>query len=120
MIRTDVCARAIPWTQLILSGYKRGGGLNLQLRYLLSAAAAGLILVALGGAAVWHWGLIIAAIVLFCWFVHLNRKLLLVFHHSRGPLFALATIPLLLLYYLYSIVGFGVGMIMHIIGRRPF
>ncbi len=119
IIRTDMCSRAIPWTRLILSGYYRGGGLNLQLRYCLSAAAVGLALAALGGAVFWHPGMIAAAIVFICWFVHLNRNLLLTFHRCRGPLFALFTVPMLLLYYFYSSVAFGVGVIMHFIGRKP-
>jgi len=117
-IRTDICSRAIPWTMLVLSGYRRGGGLNLQLRYCLSAAAVGLALAGLGGAVVWHWGLIAAAVVSICWFIYLNRGILRTFRRCRGPLFALFTVQMLLLYYIYSSVAFGVGVIMHVAGRR--
>jgi cellulose synthase/poly-beta-1,6-N-acetylglucosamine synthase-like glycosyltransferase len=119
IIRTDMCSRAIPWTRLILSGHQRGGGLNLQLRYRLSAAAVGLTLAALGGAVLWHPGLIAVALLFICWFLYLNRGLLLTFHRCRGPFFSLLTVPMLLLYYLYSSVAFGAGVVLHLIGRKP-
>jgi len=118
IIRTDIRDRAIPWSMLILSGYRRGGGLNLQLRYRLSAAVAGLALLAVAGSLVWHSGLMVAVIVLFVWFVYLNRGILRIFHRCRGTVFTLSAIPMLLLYYFYSSAAFGVGVLMHIAGRR--
>ena len=118
IIRTDVRDRAIPWTMLILSGYRRGGGLNLQLRYRLSAAAAFLVLALLVGAAAWHAGLLAAAALFSCWFLYLNRDLFRLFRRCRGPLFAQLTVPMLMCYYVYSSVAFGVGLLLHASGRR--
>ncbi len=118
IIRTDVRDRAIPWTLLILSGYHRGGGLNLRSRYRLSAAAVALGLISLVGAASWHVGLLAVAALLNCWFLYLNRDLLRLFRRCRGLLFAQLAVPMLLFYYVYSSVAFGVGLLLYCSGRR--
>lgn len=54
MVRTDVRDRGIPWTRLILREKHLPADLNLGITQRLSALAAGVLIVMLGGMAVWQ------------------------------------------------------------------
>jgi glycosyltransferase involved in cell wall biosynthesis len=105
--RTDICQRAVPWTQLIRRSRSLPNDLNLGLSSRLSALAAWLLLFCLLGSlwSVWaQVGLIVTLIAL----VALNADLFRFFFRRGGPLFALGAAALHTLYYLYSSLTFVV------------
>lgn len=104
MLRTDIVGRGIPWTELILRDGRAPGDLNLGRWQRASVAAAGLMVAA---AALGSWG---AAAALAAGIVWWNRKLLVFFAERRGWWFALRTVPLFVLYLLYSGLAFGLGV----------
>jgi len=118
MMRTDIRDRAIPWTLLMLEGRCRRTDLNLQHRHRLSAVAvmAGLLSLAAGLALHPLFLLIIAGAGLL--FHQVNRDLLRFFRRTGGLLFALGSLPLLILFYLYSSLAFGTGLLLHLLGKR--
>jgi len=106
LLRTDIFCRAVPWTRLILKSRNLPNDLNLKGG---QRASAGLVVLALIflplGAIHLYWlGLSAAALL---GVVFLNRDLYAFFFRKRGLLFALACIPLHLLYYLYSVLSYA-------------
>jgi glycosyltransferase involved in cell wall biosynthesis len=118
LVRTDVLARAAPWTRLLLER-RRGGRareLNLDLRTrasvgLTALALPLLCLVALDP----RWGAAAALALLAV--VALNLPLY-VFFARQGPALAAAAVPLHLLHCGYSAVGAVLGGIEHWVGYR--
>ena len=126
MVKVDVTRRAIPWTRLLIERPGSGGDLNLEsgqklcvaLVFLgLGALAAGLALPAARSAGLWWWGPLVCALPIL-W---INRGFYALCLRHRGPLFALASVLLHLLYYLYSGVAFLTAHIAHRLGlgRAP-
>jgi len=101
VIRTDITARALPWSRLILESRNAPDDLNLRWGQRLSGALVMLacLLLLLGLFRVELLALSAAALLPV---VVLNRRLYLFFFRRRGLLFAAACLPLHLLYYLYS------------------
>jgi len=118
MIRTDVFQRAIPWTLLILGSRHRRWDLNLQFRHRLSAMTVFGFLPLLIAGLVVHPLILVAAAACLLLFHLLNRDLFRFFVNTEGVCFALATLPLLLLFYVYSTLAFGAGLALHLTGRR--
>lgn len=104
-LRTDVFYRALPWSRLILQRRLRLDHLNLKPSHRASVALAGVSVAALALSPLVPWLLALAgaAAVLL---VGVNRKLLAFFVRSRGVAFAAGSVPLLLLHYLASGVGY--------------
>ncbi|HWO41821.1 MAG TPA: glycosyltransferase family 2 protein [Candidatus Eisenbacteria bacterium] len=105
MLRTDVVGRALPWSRLILETKSLPDDLNLRwhqrLGFLLTVtAAAGIVLSFL-----WP-GSALLTLAALAGVLLLNRKLYLFFARQNGFLFAIACVPLHLLYYLYSGVSY--------------
>jgi glycosyltransferase involved in cell wall biosynthesis len=110
IVKTDVRDRALPWTALILRNRRLPNDLNLQTASRASAVSvyALLALVALG------WcrpvarpaALLPLAVLLTC-----NRRLYAFFVRERGPWFLLRVLPMHWLYYAYSGLAFGLGML---------
>lgn len=118
MMRTDIFQRAIPWTLLILGSRHRRWNLNLQLRHRLSATAIfGFPLLLAAGLAV-HPLLLVAAAACPVLYHLLNRDLFRFFVDTGGVGFALATMPLLLLFYVYSTLAFLAGALLYLLGKR--
>jgi len=119
MVRTDIFNRAIPWTLLILGRRRRHWGLNLRFRHRMSAAlvfsAGGLLLLA---AILGQLALLLPAAAVMVVFHLLNRDLFHFFVRTEGHGFALASLPLLMLFYSYSTLAFGAGAVMHLLGKR--
>jgi glycosyltransferase involved in cell wall biosynthesis len=118
LIRTDVFDRGIPWTELMLSQQQLSGDLNLGAGGRASGVLAWLMVLALAGsvaeeALLWVAGL---SAVLLLW---LNRDFYNFLRGRRGFLFALRAVPLHWLYYLYSVVAFGLGFLRHLMKGRP-
>jgi len=115
MVHTDLARRAIPWTRLLL---ERGAGpadLNLKpgQRSSVALTALALLCVALTPLRIELAGiafLAVASILL------INRELFLFFARARGWRFAAACVPLHLLHYVCS----GVGYLYAALERRVF
>jgi glycosyltransferase involved in cell wall biosynthesis len=101
LLRTDITCRALPWSRLILETRNMPDDLNLRwvqrASFLLTALACVFLILS----TVRPQWLVMTAVAL-CGVVVLNRKLYGFFLRQRGLLFAVACIPLHLLYYLYS------------------
>lgn len=118
LLRTDILDRAIPWTLLVLAGEYRAGDLNLQRRYRLSAGLLFLGATCLAAALLAQPLLLLPALLAALLFWLLNRDLFRFFREARGALFACKTLPLVVLYYLYSSAGFAAGALLYLAGRR--
>lgn len=166
MIRTDVLARGVPWSRLILRDGQIENDLNLRLSQRVCVLLTALICSMLGffcwqspvflwlpagvfsgiAASDWphpgktvrrqaevlivltHIGLTIGFVVVFpvrmipililvAVVLQLNRSLFMFFARQRGPAFAVCTISLQMLYYFYSAVAFGLGLVSHWTGK---
>lgn len=116
MLRTDVRDRGIPWMRLLLERRGRtAGSLNTRLQEHFkvagTAAAAGLLALALVLDAPVA---ALAAVVLLTLVVVLNRETYAWFARQRGVVFALAAVPLNLLYYLGNAFAAALGVLLHV------
>jgi len=116
MLKTDLRERAVPWMLLLLERKElaSNGPLNLRVTEKVLTALAGLVVLALPLALIlgdvrWLYVAIAACAAIMI----ANAPLFLWFARIRSPLFALAVIPLRLLFYFTS--GFGAvwAMITH-------
>lgn len=100
-IRTDIVSRAIPWSRLILETRVTPNDLNLKwdqrASFVLAAVACVFLALAL-----FRSELIAISAGAFLAVIVLNRRIYLFFLRQRGLPFAVACIPLHILYYLYS------------------
>ena len=106
IVRTDVFDRGIPWAELILRNRSMPNDLNLQLHQRLSVI---LVYVLLGLSIMGHfvyWGIAVLLSV-----VALNFQFYSFLAHRRGVPFALAAIPLHLLYHFYNGLSFGIALL---------
>jgi len=113
LLHSDIVARGVPWTRLILREGAFLNDLNLQIHNRLSVVTA-YLLVACLMTSLWLpliWlGVLMAALVLF----GLNRHLYAFFAARRGRPFALAAIAPHWLYYFYNGISFGIGALLHV------
>jgi len=105
VIYTDIVCRAVPWSRLLFESKTLTKDLNLTRRQRLSLALVGLASVSLLLTVVWVKLLVLVALAL-CGVLFLNRELYAFFFRQRGLLFAGVCIPLHLLYYLCSGLGY--------------
>jgi GT2 family glycosyltransferase len=115
MIYTDIVHRARPWTHLIAASHSLPDALNIDWRGrasgvcavgMIVALAAGLVLPAAGLPAV--GGMALACLLSL---VVLNADFYRLCLRKRGARFAVASVALHWLYYVYSSITFGVVMI---------
>lgn len=101
VIWTDITCRAIPWSRLILDSRDAPNDLSLKRAHRVSVA-----LVALAAAvlplALWRIDLLVLPLAALLTVLVLNRGLFAFFWRQRGLGFAIACVPLHLLYFLYS------------------
>lgn len=119
MLRTDLRDRAIPWMRLLLDRRTAhmSGPLNLNRREQLLAACMGLGLLALAAFVVTGHGATLAVALTAKLAVILgNLPLFAWFARTRGAGFALATVPLRLLYYVVSLTGATWAVTTHLFG----
>jgi glycosyltransferase involved in cell wall biosynthesis len=112
MLRADIFYRALPWTALLLQERQMTNDLNLQVSSRVSVL---LLFSALLTAMVAWWlpmALAIALLLLVALGV-LNWPVYQFFYRKRGVLFALQVVPWHWLYYGYSGLAFGIGLIRH-------
>ncbi|MBI3733575.1 MAG: glycosyltransferase [Chloroflexi bacterium] len=113
LVNSDVRYRAAPWAQLILRDHEFPADLNLKLSHRLSVMAAYALLdAAVFSAAPLALGCIIGLYLL-------NWRLYRFFAARRGVRFALAAVPLHWFYYLYSGLGFMLGLAWWLLPLTP-
>jgi len=116
LLRTDIFARAVPWTRLIIQSRTLPNDLNVRTSSRASVALVFALTVALaaspwvrsGGAAAILAALgLMAANTGFYWFLW----------RVRGPFFALAALPWHWMYYACAGLGFMIGTGQELVGR---
>jgi GT2 family glycosyltransferase len=116
LLLTDVFARAVPWTELILRDRTLTNDLNLRVPYRISVAlAVALVTSALAGLVHPSWFAATAAAGLGL--LGLNLPVYRFFHAQRGPWFTIRAIGWHWLSYLYSGVGVVIGGLRYFTGR---
>jgi GT2 family glycosyltransferase len=117
LIHTDVTRRALPWSRLILESRAVPDTLNLVWRERVSAALVVAAIAALPFAVLWP-KLFVLPLAPLAGLLVWNRELYLFFFRRGGPWFALACIPLHLLYYVYSGLSYLYAWLGHRFGGQ--
>jgi len=112
LLRSDIFDRAIPWTLLQLSYGKLLNDLNLSLSQRWSSIFVFLALVC-GALAVWKWEFLIAGLGAFIPVIYWNRRLYLFYYRHGGIGFAVGSVLMHWLYYLYSLFAFAWGYLIY-------
>lgn len=117
LLQSDLFDRAVPWTLLILTRKPSVNDLNLKPRHKISAMLLILLILSifLTPLSVWF---VPAIPILFALVLFINYDVYTFFHRKRGLLFALEVIPFHLLYYLYSSLGFFLGLCKYLWERQ--
>jgi GT2 family glycosyltransferase len=118
MLRTDVVDRAIPWTRLILRERRMPNDLNLRRGQRFTALLALLmpaLLITL------PFGLIYLLLftVAVAAYLARNAPFYAFLARSQGIWFALRAIPAHWLYFIYSCLGFTLGVVSHLLAGAP-
>ncbi len=114
LVRTDLFDRAIPWTVLVLTRRNLPATLNLKTSQKLCGAAACLAIGSVAAAILFRrWLPAVLALLLVLGIVVANAKFYKFFARERGWWFTVRVVPMHLLYYLYSVIGFAVGAVWH-------
>jgi GT2 family glycosyltransferase len=108
MVRSDICHRALPWTELIHRYRRLPNDLNLRFAERISVALL-LMLVACLTLTLWWRGAAIGSLAAAIALLAVNRPFYRFLAGLRGAGFALRAVPLHWLYLLYSGVVFGLG-----------
>jgi GT2 family glycosyltransferase/glycosyltransferase involved in cell wall biosynthesis len=113
LVRADVLYRAIPWTRIMLQRRIFQSDLNLRRNNVASVAVVFLMILAPLLCLALQWfspaALAITEIALLALFLLLNLRFLSFLWRLRGPWFALRSVPMLWLQYVYSGIGFLLG-----------
>ncbi len=115
MIRTDVFARAVPWTRLVLRSRAMPNDLNLKTGARASVVLAAVLALSLA-AAPWQPLLLAASAGAAAALVALNAGLYRFLWRKRGPFFLLASLPWHWLYFACAGVGFVIGAALETFG----
>jgi glycosyltransferase involved in cell wall biosynthesis len=117
MLETDVFCRALPWTELILSGGGVANDLNTSMASRASLLLVYTALVATAFAVWTPWSLAVAAALLGA-LVLLNAPLYRFFYSRRGAWFAARAVPCHWVYYLCGGLGFALGVARRLLQPR--
>jgi hypothetical protein len=115
-IVTDIWARGIPWTQLILRSRVLPNDLNTSVGLRLSVVLAVAMATSLT-LAFWRPSAAVVAALLLAALVGINFRYYRWFTQQRGILFALRVVPAHLLHHLCNGVSFVAGTALHAAGR---
>ena len=115
-VRTDVCARGIPWVQLIHRSGAIADDLNTTMHLRLSVVAAYGTLTAVV-AAWWHVVGLIALVPSVAALLYLNRDFYMWCARCRGWTFAAAVVPLHFVHHLCNGISFAIGSLLYIAAR---
>ncbi|MBL8057844.1 MAG: glycosyltransferase [Anaerolineales bacterium] len=116
LLHSDILARGVPWTRLILQTGRMPNDLNLRTASRLSVGLVYLALLALAAGAVWPpaWLAAGLAAALLAW---LNRDVYAFFWRRRGPLFTVGAMGMHALYYGYNGLALALGLLLHLRDR---
>lgn len=117
LLRTDIFARAIPWSKYMLESQQLVKDLNLQTSDRISAGLVALFVMLLPFSVLEPSLLFLLASLLLI-IVALNYKLYRFFFQKNGIIFALLAFPLHCLYYFYSGVSFATCWCMYVLARK--
>ncbi len=117
LLRADILYRAIPWSQLIVERQGLVNDLNLKTSQRISAGLAGGI-IALIPVAIIRPMIGTLVIGLLGAFLGMNRELFAFFFRRKGPLFTAATVPMHMVYFVYSAITFMVIWGGHVVRTR--
>lgn len=113
LVKTDVFARAVPWTYVIFKNKNFPDDLNLKssqrIRVFFVCSSIGLMTVGTVFSSFLIWALALSLIVLV---IVSNLKFYRFFMKKQGLKFALKVIPFHLLYYFYSGLSFFLGALL--------
>lgn len=117
MIRTDFLRRALPWSRLMLERRMAPDDLNLRRdqRFSVVLVAVGLLCL---GLSVWHAGFLLASVIAVAGVLVTNRKTYGFFRRRHGVWFAVACMPLHLVYFLCSGLGYVCARLAFQLNRR--
>ena len=121
-VRTDLFDRGVPWVRLLLErgGLSERASLNVKRGEQVKTALVGIALVLAAVALLLRrWDALLASLALLSVVAVSNRRRLVWFARVRGPLFALATVPMNLWYYLVSGTCVVLGYTQHFRDGRP-
>lgn len=116
MIRSDVLARAVPWSELVLRSGRFDDDLNIDRSGRAKVALTAALL--LGLAAARRPAGRAAALASAAALLALDAPLLAFYTRHRGARFAAATVPWIWLSYAYSGAAFGYALARHLRTRR--
>jgi len=117
LLKTDFLYRALPWTELILRYRTVPNDLNLNWGGRLSALCALVLVGGLLGTLWTRWSLAPAAGAVIGLML-LNAPFYGLLRRRRGTWFALRAIPWHWFYYLYSLAGFALALLRHLLRIR--
>jgi len=117
LLRTDIFARAIPWSKLMLESQRLVKDLNLQTSNRISAGLVALCVIVLPFSVLQPSLLFLLASFLLI-IVALNHRLYRFFFQKNGITFALLAFPLHCLYYLYSSISFTACWCVYVLARK--
>jgi glycosyltransferase involved in cell wall biosynthesis len=106
VLRTDAFMRALPWARLLVAGRAPLDHLNVDTRQRASVALM-LLAVATAPLGLLVPGFAIGSAAALVAVIALNRRLFAFFARTRGLAFAVATVPLVFLYYVESGLAYG-------------
>jgi GT2 family glycosyltransferase len=119
LLRTDVFARAVPWTRLIIRSRMLPNDLNVNSSARASVALIFVLAGALAAAPWLAWGFG-AAVLAGLGLVALNAGFYRFLWRVRGPSFTLAAVPWHWLYYACAGMGLIIGTSQEVLGRPVF
>lgn len=120
LIRSDLLDRAIPWTKLMARENVFTLDLNLKPANVLSGVLLAMILpvtVAMLLLFPLSWSIYFFAAVILAYLV-LNGRIFLYALRARGPFFLVLFIGMYSFTYLYSVLGFALGLVIFVLERR--
>ena len=112
LLNADFFCRALPWTNLILSGGRFIDDLNLSISSRVSVASVYALLLCLFTCFWIPWALVPALLAVMI-LLTLNRDLYRFYHQRQGLSFAIKTIPWHWFYFFYSGLAFAIGFLRH-------
>jgi hypothetical protein len=115
MVRSDVCHRALPWTELVHRYRRLPNDLNLRVAGRISVALVFAFVACLAAAAWWR-GAVIASLGAAIALVAVNWPYYRFLARRRGAAFAARAVPVHWLYLLYSGVVFALGSAWYAMG----
>jgi len=117
LVITDLMRRAIPWTLLWMERRRLHSDLNFSSTQRIASIVAVAMVFALIFALMNPYGwLLLAALIAAAYL--LNRDLFLLLDEKGGARLAVGGFFLQQLYYLYSLLGLALGIIVYLLGSR--